>query len=106
MPSAWSKDELSELRHHLRLLWIAHDPADAPKDDTYDDFVDESLKLCVDKKPLNEFIGFVDWVVYKKFNRNRTVDSDEANALFAKKVFAWYRDCQVLAGPVGDDEAK
>jgi hypothetical protein len=101
--SGWSKSELSELRHHLRLLWISFDPAEAPGDDAYDDYVDEALKMCLDKKPLGEITGFVDWVTYKKFGRKRTVDSDEANAVFAKKMPAWYRDCQVLAGPVGDD---
>ncbi|HXC53672.1 MAG TPA: hypothetical protein VNU97_00095 [Rhizomicrobium sp.] len=104
MGSTWSKSELTELRHHLRLLWISCDPVDASKDDAYDDYVDEALKLCIDKKPVGELIGFIDWVTYKKFNRVRTVDGDEANAVFAKKILAWYRDCQVLAGPVGDEE--
>ncbi|MEI9888547.1 MAG: hypothetical protein WDN08_19010 [Rhizomicrobium sp.] len=102
MASGWSKDELAELRHHLRLLWVSFDPADAGKEDAYDEFVDEALKLCLDKKPLGEMTGLIDWVTYKKFNRDRTVDSDEKNAVFAKKILAWYRDCQVLAGPVGD----
>ena len=29
---------------------------------------------------------------------------DEANAVFAKKMLAWYRDCQILVGPEGGDE--
>ena len=104
MASGWSKDELRELRHHLRLLWIAYDPADATSDNVYDSYVDETLELCVGKKPVNELTGFIDWVTYKKLNLNRTVDHDEANAAFAKKVLAWYRDCQLLAGPVGEEE--
>ena len=103
MSATWSKSELSELRHHLRLLWISVDPADAAREDAYDDYVDEALKLCIERKSLNEVTAFVDWVTYKKFNRVRTVDGDEANAAFARKMLAWYRDCQVLAGPVGDD---
>ena len=78
MAAGWSKSELAELRHHLRLLWISFDPAEAPGDDAYDDYVDEALKMCIDKKPVGELTGFVDWVTYKKFNRERTVDHDEA----------------------------
>ncbi len=103
MANTWSKDELKELRHHMRMLWVSYDPASAGKDSAYDDYVDEALKLCLDKKSLNEFIGFVDWVTYKKFNLVRTVERDEANTVFAKKVFAWYRDCELLFGPVGDE---
>jgi hypothetical protein len=103
MASVWSKDDMKELRHHMRMLWISYDPANAPKDSAYDDYVDEALKLCMDKKSINEFIGFVDWVTYKKFNLVRTVDRDEANTAFAKKVHAWYRDCALLFGPVGDE---
>ena len=100
----WSKEEMRELRHHMRLLWVAYDPANSARDDRYDDYVDEALKLCIDKRPMGEFIGFVDWVTYKQFNLTRTVDRDEANAHFAKKVLAWYRDCQLLVGPVGEDD--
>jgi hypothetical protein len=28
----------------------------------------------------------------------RTKDRDDANAAFAKKVYAWYRDCELLFG--------
>ena len=105
MTSNWSKNELRELRHHLRLLWISFDPAEAPKDDAYDAYVDELLQLCIDKRALNEVTGFVDWVVYKKFNLRRSVDSDEANAHFAKKVLAWYRDCELLVWPEGEGDS-
>ncbi len=101
---AWSKEELRELRHHLRLQWLAYNPADAKSDDAYDDFVDETLSLCVQKKPLGEMLGFIDWVTYKKLHLTRTVDHDEANAAFAKKILAWYRDCELLFGPVGEEE--
>jgi hypothetical protein len=102
MTDKWSKEDMKELRHHMRMLWISFDPAETSKDNAYDDYVDEALKLCMDKKSINEFIGFVDWVTYKKLNMTRTVDQDEANAAFAKKVFAWYRDCELLFGSVGD----
>jgi hypothetical protein len=100
----WSKEDMKELRHHMRMLWISYDPAETGKDNSYDDYVDEGLKLCMDKKSINEFIGFVDWVTYKKFNMDRTVEQDEANAAFAKKVHAWYRDCELLFGSVGDEK--
>jgi hypothetical protein len=103
MTSTWSKDELKELRHHMRMLWLSFDPAETGKDNTYDAFVDEGLKLCMDKVSVNEFTGFVDWVTYKKLAMTRTVDQDEANSAFAKKVYAWYRDCEILFGTVGDD---
>ena len=72
MADTWSKDDLKELRHHMRMLWLSYNPADVRGDNAYDDFVDEGLKLCMDKKSINEFTGFVDWVTYKKFNMERT----------------------------------
>ncbi|MBV9044878.1 MAG: hypothetical protein JO294_07115 [Alphaproteobacteria bacterium] len=102
MPDTWSKEDMAELRHHMRMLWLSFDPANKPGDNAYDDFVDEGLKLCMDKRSVNEFTGFVDWVLYKKFNLTRTVEQDEANAAFAKKVYAWYRDCELLFGSVGE----
>ncbi|MBV9045028.1 MAG: hypothetical protein JO348_14855 [Alphaproteobacteria bacterium] len=103
MADTWSKEDMAELRHHMRMLWLSFDPANKSGDNAYDDFVDEGLKLCMDKRSVNEFTGFVDWVCYKKFNLTRTVERDEANAAFAKKVYAWYRDCELLFGSVGDE---
>jgi hypothetical protein len=105
MSAIWSKADLADLRHHMRMLWIAFDPVNSANDNRYDDCVDEALQLCMAKKPLNEFIGFVDWVTYSQFKLNRTVDQDEANAHFAKKVYAWYRDCELLFGSAGADES-
>ena len=96
MADKWSPEDLKELRHHMRMLWISFNPADRQADNAYDDYVDEGLKLCMDKKSINEFIGFVDWVTYKKFGLERDRDQDDANAAFAKKVYAWYRDCELL----------
>ena len=104
MPDVWSKEDMAELRHHMRMLWISYDPAETDKENSYDDYVDEGLKLCMDKKSVNEFTGFVDWVCYKKFGMTRTKDRDDANAAFAKKVYAWYRDCELLFGSVGDEK--
>ncbi len=89
---------MAELRHHMRMLWIGYDPAERDRDDTYDAFVDEALKLCIDKAPQAELVAFVDWVTYKKLAMDRTADQDDANAAFAKKVAAWYRDCELLFG--------
>ncbi len=100
MSAVWSRDDMAELRHHMRMLWISYDPAGIGRDDTYDAYVEEALKLCIDKAPQGELVAFVDYVTYKKLAMDRTADRDEANAFFAKKVTKWYRDCELLFGSV------